>query len=343
MQRILNNFFLRNFCAWLLYLSPTLLQDIARIEQLGIPYVVKNTFGHTAFFMFFVFHSRVLYEKLFRRRRYLLYFVLFFVVIFCWRESSSYLIWLITRQPGETVYHIDDLENGNFLFFAFIYWADFVYSWIALGVYIAYRYMFEQTLRLQAESARRELELKQLNDQLNPHFLFNSLNNIYSHMLGNMGGEKELVLKLGELMRYVLDSSKNTVVPLTDELKFIEHYMSFEKERLGGRCTIHYHKDVRSDDFYIVPLIMFNFIENAFKHGTTSISRAEIVIDIVADEKKLSLYVENTVFRHSPVSTQIGLDNTQRRLALLYPGVYHLDTREQDGRYMVKLEIPNRK
>lgn len=223
----------------------------------------------------------------------------------------------------------------------FIYWADIIYIYISLGVYLAFKYFKERTLILQAENMQKELELKQLNEQLNPHFLFNALNNIYSHLLHESDNGKELILKLSELMRYVLDSSKKLTVSLADEIRFIENYIAFEKERLGGRCNVDCRIEVTSTRFNIVPLILFNFIENAFKHGTTSIKRSDISISIRADDSSLNLFIENTIFNYQHQSTNTGLDNAKRRLELLYPEKYKLDIIEDNGKYTVRVEIDN--
>lgn len=340
-QRIINNFYLRNLAVLFLFISPDILQDVADIKRLGLPYLVRDISGLTAFYVFFVFHNHILYEKIFLRKKYLLYALTFLITIFCWRESTSYLIWLVTKPPSETVYHIVELKDYNWIFWVFIYWADIIYIYISLGVYLAFKYFKERTLILQAENMQKELELKQLNEQLNPHFLFNALNNIYSHLLHEPGNGKELILKLSELMRYVLDSSKKVTVPLADELKFIENYIAFEIERLGERCNVDYRKEITTIRFNIVPLILFNFIENAFKHGTTSINRSNVSISIHADDGSLHLFIENTIFSNQNQSTNTGLNNAKRRLELLYPEKYILDIIQVNGKYTVCIEINN--
>lgn len=340
-RRIVNNFYLRNLAAWFLYISPDLFQDMAAIERNGIAYLLKDISGLTAFFMFFVFHSRVLYEKLFLKKKYLLYAISFMVVIFVWRESTSYLIWLATSPPGETTYYITELKEYNWAFWVFVYWADVVYTGIALSVYLAFKYFKKQEQLLQAANVQKELELKQLNEQLNPHFLFNALNNIYSHILQNSGDGKELILKLSELMRYILDSNKEKVVPLNKEIWFIEHYIAFEKERLGKRCVINYTKNINTPDFNIVPLILFNFIENAFKHGTSSIQRSEVSIHIEATREHLELIVTNPVYNEAAHSMQIGHNNVRKRLGLLYPSKHKLDITHENNTYKVILELQN--
>ncbi len=340
-KKVLDNFYLRNIIACFLYISPDIFQDLADIEHVGWTGFAKDVTGHFLFFIFFVFHNKVLYEKLLARKKYLSYLLAFFVTMFLWRESTSYLMWLAMRSPSDTVYHIEELQKANWVFWIFIYWADLVYCWIALGVYLSFRYFRQRTELLEMDNVRKELEIKQLNEQLNPHFLFNALNNIYSHILRSTDSGKELVLKLSELMRYILDSSKKKYVSLDEELAFIEHYIAFEHERLGERCLIRYNKDINGQRFNIVPLILFNFIENAFKHGTASVKQSEVFIDIHANDKELRMTVKNNIFNDNMVSTGTGLENASKRLSLLYPGRYALDIHKTQDTYNVELVIQN--
>lgn len=340
-QKIVNNFYLRNIVLLLVFLSPEIFQSLAIYHGVNKQDFFPRIYGYTAFYLYFIFHNRVLYEKFLAKKKYLLYIILFPATIFVWREGTSYLIWLATKPPTETVYKIQELERFNAVFWFFVYWADFVYIYFCLGIYLAFKYFNERTRILQAENVQKELELKQLNEQLNPHFLFNALNNIYSHELRSSPDTKELILKLSELMRYILDSSKKNTVSLKDEIKFTEHYIAFEKERLGDRCTIDYRKDIDVYHFNIVPLILFNIIENAFKYGTTSAQHSEITIDIRADSETLQLYAANNIYKGFTTSTQTGLNNTRRRLDLLYKDNYKLDVKQTDNKYETWLKIGN--
>ena len=343
LQKIADNFYLRNLAILVLFVSPDILQKIAMHNTVSAAITSAKVYSLTAFFLYFVFHNRILYEKLLRKREYVLYVIVFLVTLFMWRESTSYFYWLLTKPQNETEYKIRELKEFNSVFWVFIYWANVVYIYISLGVYLSFKYFRERTRLLQIENIQKEMELKQLNEQLNPHFLFNALNNIYSHHLRSAGDTGELILKLSELMRYILDSSKKDTVLLCDELLFIENYIAFETERLGKRCSVDYSKEVTTAPFNIVPLILFNFIENAFKHGTTSIHKSDIVIRIEANENLLKLFISNSVYhsQQSAVRMGFGVDNTKRRLELLYPGKYALDIIPTTDKFTVRLEINN--
>jgi two-component system LytT family sensor kinase len=300
-----------------------------------------KVYSYSSLYFYFVFHNAILYEKLFTTKRYITYVLVLLVTLFAWRESTSYFYWLMTRNPGESVYEIRELKQYNAALWVFIYWTNIIYVLFSLGVYLSFKYFKEHTRLLQVQNIQRELELKKLNEQLNPHFLFNALNNIYNHLLHQSSDGKELILKLSELMRYILDSSKKESVLLTDELMFIEHYIAFEKERLGDRCIVEYSKDVNITKFNIVPLILFNFIENAFKYGTTSVTTANIVIQVSANDNILRMFISNPVYPTSSFmsSTKTGMDNTTRRLDLVYADKYTLDVACTDDTYNVLLTI----
>lgn len=338
-RRIINNDYFRNLAILLIYISPDILQHIAAKGGITRSKLIEIVFNNSAFYLYFVFHNRVLYEKLFLKKKYIIYAILFLSTLFIWRESSSYAYWLMSKHPGETVYHIRELEEYNWKFWVFIYWANIIYIYIALGVYIAYTGFRDKERLLQIENEKKSQELKQLNEQLNPHFLFNALNNIYSYLLNGKENGKELVMKLSELMRYVLDISKKDIVPVTDEINFIENYMAFEQERLGDRCRLEYVKQVNNTGVQIASLIIFNFIENAFKHGTVSIYPSVIVVKIKVDNNSLELYVSNPVYSSPGISTQLGMNNTRRRLELLYPGQYDMNIIPNENSYTVSLKL----
>jgi hypothetical protein len=323
----------------LLFLSPEVLQTIARDQGLNSAHLFNKLYNFTAFFLYFIFHSRVLWDPLVRKRRqYAAYIALFLVTMFVWRESYNYVYWMIVRKPGQTFYSMHELHQFNAAFWVFVYWANVLYNYFALGVYLAFRYFQERVQLLEATAMQRELELKQLSDQLNPHFLFNALNNIYGYQLSGKKEAGELILKLSELMRYILESSKHHTVPLEKELAFLNDYMSFEQARLGPRATVQYDCHCETQDVRIVPLVLFNFIENAFKHGTASMQAADISIEIHNNNRQLQLSVSNPL-RVASSSTSLGLRNTRRRLELLYEDRHELKILQDDGRYQVSLTL----
>jgi len=212
---------------------------------------------------------------------------------------------------------------------------------LGLGLYFIVKYILDRERFYKASMDAKDLEMELLKGQLNPHFLFNSLNNIYSHLVTGSANGQELILKLSELMRYILDSNKKQFVGLSEEIKFIENYIAFERERLGDRCEIIYNAQLHDGNARIAPLILFSFIENAFKHGTLSIQRSTIELSIISNEKYIELCVSNPIYTSTPTSTKIGMQNTVRRLELLYPERHELNVNNTGEKYSVNFKLMN--
>lgn len=327
-REIAGNFLLRNLLLYTILLSsntgiPLALGELTP-KMLGIEAILlTNSYGS------FLFHNLILYRFLLKQKKYILY------------ALSTVALLAISSQAYSGMKHFFYGEVSNYPWQKWIamYWVELIYYWAALCVYLAYIYYRDRERLFLVEQQKKELELRQLNEQLNPHFLFNALNNIYSHLLTQSSSGKELILKLSELMRYVLDSSKKNIVPLEEEIAFIEHYIAFEKERLGQRCSVNYTAKISGANMSIIPLILFSFIENAFKHGTTTIKASAIEIDIKANDSSLEIFVRNEIQKQKTQSTYTGLANTKSRLELLYPGQYTLDIKEETGHYTVYLKL----
>lgn len=186
-------------------------------------------------------------------------------------------------------------------------------------------------------------ELNLLRSQLNPHFLFNTFNNLYGISLHDPARIPDLILQVSQLMRYQLDNICKERVALKDELTFVENCIALEEERVGCRCDIQYeYKDDKPEREHLVaPLILLPFIENAFKHGTNSIEHCHVHILIEVKNGILKLMVRNSIPRKTkPVaSTGIGLQNIVQRLHILYPGRHELKRDVTPKEYTVSLSL----
>lgn len=187
-----------------------------------------------------------------------------------------------------------------------------------------------------------ESELKFLKAQINPHFLFNTLNNIYA--LARKQSEKtpEAVLKLSQLMRFMLYEARKERILLTEELKMIDDYIDLERIRYNGRLRIDFHKSIDDSTQLIAPLLLIHFVENAFKHGASE-SRfdAQINLSFVLQRGVLIATIQNTKEEVASVETRekIGLENIKRQLELLYPS-HQLEVTNAANEFTVKLTIP---
>ena len=189
-----------------------------------------------------------------------------------------------------------------------------------------------------AEKEKLNAELSYLKAQINPHFLFNTLNSIYSLAIEKSDYTPIAVVKLSGMMRYVLTESSAQFVSLEKEINYIRDFVDLQKLRVGNTADVQFEI---SGDFIgsrIAPLILIAFIENAFKYGVNPDQKSEIVIQLSVSGKKLHLIVKNNkVIFNSDWSNQVGLDNTINRLDLIYPSKYTLHFRDKDNEYQVEL------
>lgn len=204
-----------------------------------------------------------------------------------------------------------------------MYWAFInilVHTALCSTLYMSVAFVDQKRNFYKQSILSKEIELNQLKAQLNPHFLFNALNNIYSYNLENDRKGNDLILKLSQLMRYIVEVNDKKSVSLQEELQFISDYVALEKERLGHRCTIRFAVDWSNRSIPIEPLVFFPLIENAFKHSASTNVQSFVEIRITQTESELIVNVSNSIPPGSQKeSTKIGLSNVRRRLQLLYP------------------------
>ncbi len=186
-----------------------------------------------------------------------------------------------------------------------------------------------------------ETELKFLRNQTNPHFLFNTLNNIYALARKKSDETPEVVMKLSKLLRFMLYETKRTVIPIGDEMKMLDDYIELERIRYNGRLTINFLREVDNESELISPLLLLPFVENAFKHGASE-SRFESFIHIVLKLQNSVLHfnIENTKEPGGEeyVTENIGLSNVKRQLELMYKE-YDMQVQNEKTLFKVNLTI----
>jgi LytS/YehU family sensor histidine kinase len=195
------------------------------------------------------------------------------------------------------------------------------------------------------EKLNIETELKYLKSQINPHFLFNSLNSVYALTLAKSDKAPEVILKISEILRYILYEGGEKVVGLKKEIEYIGNYLELEKIRFGNRLEIKLEIIGDSSGKEIAPMIFLPFVENSFKHGVNSnIGNSFVFINFDIYETGLNFEIKNNLPSHKPSESPdyqggIGITNVKKRLNLLYPGKYTLAIEESEKTYNVKLQI----
>lgn len=194
----------------------------------------------------------------------------------------------------------------------------------------------------ELEKEKLNAELVFLKSQVNPHFLFNSLNSIYSLAHRRAKETETAILQLSQMMRYMIYESNTSQVLLEKELEYLENYIHLRKLRLAPNIHIHYNVKGNIDGLYIEPMLLIPFIENAFKHGISYAEQCDITIEItLTGQHELHLLVSNKIFQkeNKPEVGGIGLENVKKRLQLLYPGQHELQIEKSNDYYITTLYI----
>lgn len=234
-------------------------------------------------------------------------------------------------------------------------WTPFFF--VANSLYILLTVSFTSFFHLfsewyRKERANKELErintqneLKYLKSQINPHFLFNSLNNLYAMTLTNSPNAPDMVLRLSSILRYLLYETSETKVPLDKEINYLKDLLELEKIRVGDRADISFEIIGDTSAVEIEPLLFINFVENSFKHGVNSVTDSawmKMVLKVDKEKKTLDFTIENS----KPVENLgdkndsiggIGLVNVKKRLRLLYPNKHKLSLLNDNEKYSVNL------
>lgn len=195
----------------------------------------------------------------------------------------------------------------------------------------------------QLVAEKRQAELNFLKAQMHPHFLFNTLNTLYSETLQGASREQEIVLNLASLLRFTLEECNKTEITLAREIEVIRHYIQLEKMRHGARMNVTLTTPQQNLPYRISPLIFLPFVENSFKHALRNVrGTVNIVIHIQTSENRAVLTVENDhVSGNGTANGQgTGISNIRRQLELLYDRDYSLQISDKDNKYRVVLSIP---
>lgn len=238
------------------------------------------------------------------------------------------------KRPPPRGSHFDIISIALFL----------MVSTLAIALRLNAEWKQESEKASRAEAGKAQAELSFLKAQIHPHFLFNTLNNIYAMAVIQHNNTADSILKLSNIMRYVTEEINTRKVPLTAEIDFIQDYIDLQKLRTGDKCEIQFLLNGDTGQYQIAPLIFMSFIENAFKYGISKHETGVIRISLEAIDGKVYFHCSNKVFsqENDLANTGIGISNTKQRLELIYPGQYTLNIQEESGRFMVDLCIPSK-
>ncbi len=205
------------------------------------------------------------------------------------------------------------------------------------------KWQFDKQVHQEMEQDKISSELSFLKAQINPHFFFNTLNNIYALTLINADTSRKAIHQLSRMMRYVLYDTQNSTTQLSQEIAFIKDYISLMQLRLTDVVKIDFSSPAALKDMAIAPMIFLPFIENAFKHGVSATQASYINIAVKQNNNTIELEVVNTIIKEQSNNLEeasgIGLNNTRRRLDLLYPGKHILTINENTAENIYSVHL----
>ncbi len=233
------------------------------------------------------------------------------------------------------------MEEMSFIaYFISTFFTSVVFIFFSVVLKLFVDWFVNERVQRDLENQRLSAELAFLKSQINPHFLFNSLNSIYSLAYQRSDMTPEAILKLSEIMRYMLYECNDNTVELGKEIQYLQNYIDLQKIRLGEKANIDFKFEGNITTQKIAPLLLIAFIENAFKHGVANDPESPIQLLLSVKNNQLLFYVHNRKHKANTDSVGgIGLNNVKRRLDLLYPGLYNLDIHNEKDTYTCELSL----
>tara|TARA_R110002051_G_scaffold137916_2_gene210564 strand:- start:66343 stop:67377 length:1035 start_codon:yes stop_codon:yes gene_type:complete len=252
--------------------------------------------------------------------------------------EASYFADLIKNRPQD-----NSRVGPPFQLFIYVqmlsYAAPLLFS---IAIKTTKRWVKTEAEKKEADNFKLQTELQHLRYQLQPHFFFNSLNNIYSLVDISPDKAKSTIHSLSKLMRYLLYETSTEFIPLSKEIEFMRKYIELMKLRLTDKTTVESSFPLSEPQIKIAPLLFISLIENAFKHGVSANKESVISIDMITQDNSVIFQIENYNFpkEHTDKSgSGIGLPNLEKRLQLLYPNKHQFTQETKDGIYSVYLKI----
>lgn len=295
----------------------------------------------TSFITFYALYFALV--PVFRQKRKwlpVLFLLLVFASLIPLRIGMEFLFW---KYPGSS--HLDPSAK---LELSSHWWFNsgrlvLIYGIYALLIHLAIGWYENQKIKTTLQLEKQAGELALLRNQVNPHFLFNTLNNIYSLVYQRSDDAPQAVMKLSSIMRYVLYDANTDQVLLEKEVEYLKSFIELEKLRNRNQDFVELKISGETGEQTIAPMLLIPFVENAFKHGNKTAGPPGIIITLSVFPGEISFTVTNALRTGAQVSkdpaTGIGLTNVRRRLNLLYPGRHRLEISKDNDQYRVFLNI----
>ncbi|MDI9366078.1 MAG: sensor histidine kinase [Flavobacterium sp.] len=232
--------------------------------------------------------------------------------------------------------------GSRFIFFPSSNAIFFLVFLISTCISVTQQWLKSEQTKKEVETEKLNTELSFLKSQVNPHFFFNTLNNIYALAVVGSPKTAPAIMKLSSIMRYILTDTQSDTVPLENEVNFINNFIDLQRVRLTDKVVVAFITEGTIANQQIAPLLFIPFVENAFKYGVSTKENSVISITIKATETTVHLYTTNTIVKADNGildTTGIGINNVKRRLDLLYPHKHNLVITNNDNQFFVTLDI----
>jgi len=290
-------------------------------------------------FLMLLFYSYYywLIDKLWFKKRYILFILVAVALILCMSYSKYELFSYFNLHKG---------KHKMPPFHAFVYF-DFLSNLLpvvfAMAIRYAQRNFSLEIAQKEAQAHKLQADLTQLRYQLQPHFFFNALNNIYSLIEFDPQKAQQSVHSLSKLMRHFMQNSDQKQISLAEEVDFLQQYISLMQLRLTDKTTVQVDFPKQVPQLTIAPLLFISLVENAFKHGVSATTTTTLSFSLRVEGDTIIFRSENTKIptQESLYSSGIGIDNLKKRLTLLYPERHQYTIEEKEGKYIAQLTIDN--
>ncbi len=307
---------------------------------------VKQGITLVLFMGVYYFNSMTLIPRLLLKQKTALYIgsiILSILIVLAFMQLIEH--WLNLAEQIHRSFNPDKPYHPrhSFRFDIFLFVLTLLVFGISTSVTLISFHYREKEARDAFEKQKIATELATLKSQINPHFYFNTLNNIYALAAIDAALTQKAIHMLSKMMRYVLYESQKTEVLLSQEISFIDNYIELMRLRMNHKVEVVYSKPNLISEVFIAPMLFMPFVENAFKHGINPKGKSQIIISIDQEGSEVKMIVKNEVFENEGMDIEenegIGISNTKRRLELLYPNRHILKIKNVDDEHLVVLSL----
>jgi len=301
-------------------------------------FITRNAFLLFLLASFYYTNSLALIPKLLLPGKLRVYSFIVLVIILVISVMNLLFAQILDGVMEHEMHHPSFLRRLLFPVFPSL----FVFA-ISTAVKITNEWFRNEKEKKEMENEKLNSELAFLKSQVNPHFLFNILNNICSLARKKSDETEQSIIKLSQIMRYMLYESKDEKVSLEKEVEYLQNYIELQRLRISDTVIINFTINGNPENYLIEPMLLIPFVENAFKHGISYIDDSKVEINLKMEKNLIHFRVENFIAKKSEdniaVESGIGLKNVMRRLELLYPGKHEISIKDDKVKYIVDLKI----